>query len=375
MAKKKEYPTARPELLGLLQACKEKPEDDGPRLILADWLEDHSRGPADDARVHAIRAGVEAARLPEGDERREGLEEEARKLHVKHLKAWLGPLEPFCGRWHGEVERGLLHVTARGGEILTRAGAEAAAGEEYAWVDSLRLGTLAAEADEKLLAYGFLPSLNKLSLARTDIRPPQVARIVEDAQCANLRELDLAQTGTHDRGAEAIAASKYMANLVSLDIGSAEVGRAGFADLAASKTLRSLREVSVARCDMPPADLAPLVEAKALKRLRKLNFYQNKLGDDGAAAIAANKILAGLEELDLGSNRIGDAGAVALAGAKWKGMRKLDLHSNAIGEAGALALAESPALAGIVELDFTKNKAGRRGNTALRERFGGRVKV
>ena len=31
----------QPELLALLQGCKEAPDDPLPRLILADWLEEH----------------------------------------------------------------------------------------------------------------------------------------------------------------------------------------------------------------------------------------------------------------------------------------------------------------------------------------------
>src|SRR4051812_41868891 len=47
----------RPELLGLLAACKERPDEDGPRLVLADWLEEN--GESD--RAAFVRAQVRRA--------------------------------------------------------------------------------------------------------------------------------------------------------------------------------------------------------------------------------------------------------------------------------------------------------------------------
>jgi uncharacterized protein (TIGR02996 family) len=375
MAKKKgPIPCQRPELLGLLQACKEKPEDDGPRLILADWLDDHSRGPADEARVRAIRAGVEAGRLPEGDERRRSLEDEARKLFVTHENEWLGPLVPFCGRWYSAIERGMLHVTARGGEILTKAGAEAARSEEYAWVDSLRIGRFSSEAGEKLLASGLLPSLNALSLADTDFDWRGIKALALSPQLANLRELNLSQTRTGIHLGPLVH-SPHLGNLRSLNLDSTGAGASGTIDLAGTKKLPALRELVLSRNNMELHDLTPLLRTKALKGLTRLNLFQNVLRDEGLAMLAANPAFSTLEDLDVSCNAIGDAGAIALAGVKWKGLKRLDLHSNLIGEAGALALAASPALENIEILDLSKNKAGRRGNAALRERFGERVKA
>src|SRR5262245_49641697 len=49
--------SSRPELLGLLAACKESPDDDAPRLILADWLEEHG----EPERARFIRLQLERA--------------------------------------------------------------------------------------------------------------------------------------------------------------------------------------------------------------------------------------------------------------------------------------------------------------------------
>src|SRR5262245_25936713 len=82
----------------------ESPNDDAPRLVYADWLEDQG----DTARAEFIRLQIEAARLPEGDARRPGLEERARHLLGRHLDDWLGPLRLLATNWifqRGFVER------------------------------------------------------------------------------------------------------------------------------------------------------------------------------------------------------------------------------------------------------------------------------
>ena len=77
-----------PDEQGFLAAIREAPDDDTPRLIYADWLDDH--GDAD--RAEFIRVQCEAERLGEFDPRRPELEERANELLAAHEKNWLGPL-------------------------------------------------------------------------------------------------------------------------------------------------------------------------------------------------------------------------------------------------------------------------------------------
>src|SRR5215472_2671870 len=72
---------------GLLQAIIDEPDDDGLRLIYADWLEE--RG---DPRSEFIRVQVELARLPEYDPRRFELEEREQALLADYEQEWLGAL-------------------------------------------------------------------------------------------------------------------------------------------------------------------------------------------------------------------------------------------------------------------------------------------
>src|SRR5437016_2642828 len=69
-----------------LQAILEAHDDDAPRLVYADWLDDHG----DEWRAEFIRVQCEAARLPEGDPRRRELAARADEL----LWSMRGVLEP-----------------------------------------------------------------------------------------------------------------------------------------------------------------------------------------------------------------------------------------------------------------------------------------
>lgn len=77
------------EQKALIAAIRETPDDDAPRLIYADWLEEKG-GDANVERAAFIRTQIERATLPEHDPRQ--IELEARELQLlrQFAKAWCG---------------------------------------------------------------------------------------------------------------------------------------------------------------------------------------------------------------------------------------------------------------------------------------------
>src|SRR5438045_1269766 len=69
MARRAPVTEPRAELLGLLQAAKQQPDDDSTRLVLADWLEENGTA-ADAARAEFIRLQLECAHLEASSARR-----------------------------------------------------------------------------------------------------------------------------------------------------------------------------------------------------------------------------------------------------------------------------------------------------------------
>src|SRR5438105_14664572 len=90
----------RPEVRIFLEDVREHPDDDTPRLILADWLDDYG-DEADQARACLIRTQCELARPGRSPSVLARLE---RKLLARYAPDWLGPLAKPVSRW--QLDRG-----------------------------------------------------------------------------------------------------------------------------------------------------------------------------------------------------------------------------------------------------------------------------
>jgi uncharacterized protein (TIGR02996 family) len=98
----------RPELVALLDAVKDHSDDDTPRLVLADWL-DEQGNELDAERAAFVRADIDACR---GRGLRPTLSTEAeRAAEAERFKRWLGPVAEFAT---GGFHRGLPTVWLTG---------------------------------------------------------------------------------------------------------------------------------------------------------------------------------------------------------------------------------------------------------------------
>src|SRR5262245_52295889 len=74
----------------LLQAIRNHPDEDTPRLMYADWLDEHG----DRDRAEFIRCQIEVARLPLLDPRRPAVMHRAVKLLSDNVGKWVAPFAP-----------------------------------------------------------------------------------------------------------------------------------------------------------------------------------------------------------------------------------------------------------------------------------------
>jgi uncharacterized protein (TIGR02996 family) len=120
-------------LSALLQGAKEQPDDDLPRLVLADWLEEH--GDAD--RAEFVRLQCALARTAEDDPRRAGLKARERARLKAHAPRWVGGLRRFTQFW--QFHRGLLFLQLSSPDAFLheRGQAERRSGA-FAWVAGIR---------------------------------------------------------------------------------------------------------------------------------------------------------------------------------------------------------------------------------------------
>jgi uncharacterized protein (TIGR02996 family) len=387
----------------LVRAIATAPEDDVPRLVYADWLEEHDRG--DHAAF--IRAQCELARITdiEGEwggsdrsERWEGLRHQCEALTPRREGAWSAPaavavefhrgLPAFvtCGPRdfvdHGQewlaaapTLHGLRLSNLRGATRHLRAlvGAEHLARFTRLWVDrSVSVPALAA-----LLTSDHLAGLTDLDLARGWLRNTSAladahhlsrltrlelseSRLGDDRLVGLLRSpvvsrlacLGLQGNTIRDAGARALAACHRLAGLTTLNLSTNRFGTTGVQALASSPNLARLQHLDLSANGLGPAAARALAQATGLSALVHLDLSDNRLRDAGVRELVDSELLARLTRLDLRANDLTDAGVEALAAsASLAGLRSLTLGDD-FGNAGIRAVARSPHLAGLCELSI-----------------------
>jgi uncharacterized protein (TIGR02996 family) len=121
-------------LLALLRAAREQLDDDSPRLILADWLEEH--GDAQRAEFLRLQCALGPGSAPLHEAERSRAARRAAALLNRCGGAWLGPLWRHGGTWH----RGLLAVE------LDRHHVPDHFADLLPWIDTLHLEVAGREA-------------------------------------------------------------------------------------------------------------------------------------------------------------------------------------------------------------------------------------
>src|SRR5450432_1685581 len=92
-----------------LAAILDRPAEDGPRLVYADWLEE--QGDAD--RAEFIRVQIELSCLSEDDPKRDRLFDRESSLLMRHGDEWQADI-PEWARAECEFRRGLVECIALG---------------------------------------------------------------------------------------------------------------------------------------------------------------------------------------------------------------------------------------------------------------------
>jgi uncharacterized protein (TIGR02996 family) len=313
-----------------LQDIIAHPEDDAPRLIYADWLDDRGQ-PGDADRAEFIRAqvGLASGRDAAGNT----LTKEERKKYARDEETLASVQQGF---WREQLwPLGVMTFELRRGfpEVVSMAAADfLARGEELfrlAPVRGVRLMDLAPEHVPALAASPHLSRLTTLDLSWNGIDAAGAQALAASPRLARLTWLNLSYNVICDAGAQALAASPHLARLTTLNLRYNGIDAAGAQALAASPHLRGLTY---------------------------LNLNWNNIEDAGAQAVAASPHLARLTTLDLSCNNIGDAGARALAASPHLArLNHLYLSGNDIGAEGARALAVSPHLARLTHLYLSGN--------------------
>jgi uncharacterized protein (TIGR02996 family) len=364
----------------LFAAILANPDEDTPRLALADWLEEHG-----DARYAAfIRKQIELAKVPEWDPLRVGTWDRDRDLITgrnyetfrPELPEGLGwpTLETFRRGFPWGVESvGPEPFLANAEQIFAAAPVQSlviCAGDQWrvpvdlsALLASPHLARLhrlafsvvhiAPEMARALADCPHLANLRTLSFHLATLHPGAVRELLRGPLIERLETLEFQQTdNSWHEVAEAVTAATGPHRLRRFQYISFNHATFSNARVFDAPLLRGLRDLEVTMCAMSEAALVALGESP--RGLRCLRLRYNRMGPVAVKALARSPHLSGLQVLDLRGNPLGDRGAIELAAAPWlKNVAVLGLGNCEVGDRGAEALAEVLVPGTLVHLDLS----------------------
>jgi uncharacterized protein (TIGR02996 family) len=302
----------------LLAAIHAHPLDDAPRLVYADWLDEHG-GKANVARAEFIRVQCELELLAPGEPRYPALEKRERALLKAWRKEWVKPLKtkfrPDTKFSRGFPEPNLSETTSF--EELTE-------------------------------------------LTETDLQAAPLWRY--EYGVSGSRELDL------------LLRWPQLHRVTTLALAIDRRSKGWAKRLAACDGLRNVTELDFTDSPLTVADLRTVLDAWAGRRLRELVVNECRIGDVGIRLVATHPATAHLRRLYAHSIRCTGRGMKAVAdGPNLDRLVVATFGHNKLGDAGGRHLLRWKALAGIRELFLMNTKIPKRIADQLRARLGERV--
>lgn len=379
----------------LFAAILAHPDEDTPRLALADWLDEHG-----EAKYAAfVRKQIELADVPYWDARR--------------IAAWNGDRDSLTGNKYELFEpklpdglrypaltsyrRGFpCHVETKGVEpFLDNADwlvaqlplqALTVRPEQRRWRESVdlaallasphlarlkqlnfNLARLSADTVWEVNACPHLANVTELSFEFAGLDAPGLARVFRPPLVERLESLRFHECSLRWRdlaaGLPGAGGPHRLKRLVVSEYSSAYSSNAVAFD---APVVHGLTEFEIFGYEMGPRVFQALCESPVVRGLESLTLSKTNPGVPGAKALAACAELRSLKRLRLTSNRIGPMAATALARSPHpSALQVLDLSDNPLGDKGAIALAEAAFLANLVELDLSSCDIGDAGAEAL----------
>lgn len=301
----------------LLAAIDAHPLDDAPRLVYADWLDEHG-GKPQTARAEFIRVQCELDLLPLADSRYAALEKRAQQLLKGRKKEWLKPVPKKYTYdvefWRGFPLPNISHLEVTELLDLTE---DDLKGAPLWYFDNYY-------NDDELDLVLRWPALHRLTTFGVSLNLPQ------------------------KRGwAKKVAACAGLRNVTDLSFSDGRLSTADLKTVLDAWTDRRLRVLLVNECPIGDAGIKLIAKHPATANLRKLYAHTTKCTGRAMKAVADGPNLDRLAMATFGHNQLGEVGAQHLL--RWK------------------------ALDGIHELFLMNTKIPKRFADQLRKRLGDRV--
>lgn len=307
------------ELTAFLRAIKADPDDDNPRLLLADWLEEGGQA----ERADLIRSQCELARLDRANDsgpRQAYLKQAVQSLVEHHRNEWLAPYRKLFrvsqfnqsvsasgwleGPW---FDRGMVHLRMSLEHVFEHLTALTDDPIALEWVEGLAAisrhgGEITRLGDAALLrSIAHLSLYDQRELNRTaDV---EIEALANSPHVNELRRLTMALS-LGEVAAQHLANSPRLNRLTSLNLRYNPIGDVGVSALAGSRNMSHLRHLNLEACDVGNRGLTALLESHHLQHLTALDLRKNRINDVGVQAVLQSRWVNELVHLDIGNNHI-----------------------------------------------------------------------
>ncbi len=291
----------------LLRAIRDNPDEDTPRLIYADYLDEEG----DSARAEFIRVQVERACLSQRDPNRAKLEDREHELLAEHECDWLGVAaddQDELTEW--EFDRGFVSEVAASPVFMRTAGTDLCAAHPVRrWrVMSGDTGTNFPADLREAGQRGWFGRLEAVDLTGWYADLGETGGFLARSRFEHLRELDLTGRGPLGSLPDILEFAPFRNQLKVLRCGAAgyEGGRLDPPDFvrAMGKVCR-LEAFAAPTALLLADDLPDLLAAPVFAALTSLDLRDNQIEANGWEAFRDAKFR--LRELDISGTQLGNA--------------------------------------------------------------------
>lgn len=312
----------------------EHPDEDAPRLVFADWLDDQGES----TFAEFIRLQCALARTSADDPRRTRWQQREEEL-ASTVGVQFAEIAALCDQV--VYRRGFIEVI----HILTEAFVQHR--EMLCRLAPVRLLRLIAVTSTDMEMLATVPELARPAVLQLpgSYRHAGCERFFRSPHLSNLRGLALNDTPIGMRGLVHLLESPAITRLTHLHLGATRIGDPGVEALATSPNCSQLLALDLRGNAINPASIRALNDSPYLGRLRRLGLWYNRLGDEGVEELVRLPLFGRLQHLSLGNNRLTGRGLELLANSPaLSGIRSLWLGVDRFTADSLLTLVHSPHL-------------------------------